>query len=202
MQPFTRLVATATPLRQENVDTDQVIPARFLTGTVKTGLGSHLFNDWRYRGDGSPDPCFVLNDPRFEGARILIAGRNFGCGSSREHAPWALTDYGFRAIIAPSFADIFCNNALKNSLLPVALPSQTVSDLMGRVEADPRLEIVIDLASQTVTVDDGAALSFEIDPFRKQCLLEGLDDIGYALKRQASIAAYEQTASPSALSYA
>lgn len=191
-QPFTRLVARALPLRQENVDTDQVIPARFLTGTVKTGLGEHLFHDWRYLPDGSANPAFVLNDARYHGAQILIAGANFGCGSSREHAPWALVDYGFRAILAPSFADIFNNNALKNSLLPVALPADVIEALMARVEADPGLDIVIDLAARSVVLPGSAPLGFEIDPFRQRCLLEGLDDIGYTLTHASAITAYEQ----------
>ena len=191
MNPFITLNATAVPLRAENVDTDQIIPARFLTAVTKAGMGQGLFAAWRYLPDGSLNPDFVLNRPEYAGAQILIAGKNFGSGSSREHAVWALTDFGFRAVIAPSFADIFYNNALKNGLLPIPLPESVVSMLMDSVEEDPSLTFFIDLPNQTLTLPDGQQYIFEIDPYRKQCLMEGLDDLGYLLANLAAIEAYE-----------
>ena len=191
MNPFITLNATAVPLRAENVDTDQIIPARFLTAVTKAGMGQGLFAAWRYLPDGSLNPDFVLNRPEYAGAQILIAGKNFGSGSSREHAVWALTDFGFRAVIAPSFADIFYNNALKNGLLPIPLPESVVSMLMDSVEEDPSLAFFIDLPNQTLTLPDGQQYTFEIDPYRKQCLMEGLDDLGYLLANLAAIEAYE-----------
>jgi 3-isopropylmalate/(R)-2-methylmalate dehydratase small subunit len=180
------------PLNRNHVDTDQIIPARFLKGTTKTGLGKHLFQDWRYESDDAPRADFVLNDPRYGGPRpILVAAHNFGCGSSREHAPWALKDYGFRAIIAISFADIFRNNALKNGLLAVALPEAAVLRLLAELEADPGLEVTIDLPAQRVTLPNQSPQAFDLDPYRKQCLIEGLDDIGYALRHLPEIEAYE-----------
>lgn len=190
-QPFTVLQAAAVPLRQENIDTDQVIPARFLKGTSKTGLGASLFYDLRFDNAEQPVPGFPLNQPQYQGANILLAGDNFGCGSSREHAPWALTDYGFKAIIAPSFADIFKNNALKNQLLPVALPVSVVESLMQAVELNPSLTITVDLPNQQVTAPGLEPVLFDIESFRKQCLLEGLDDIGYTLQHADKITAYE-----------
>ncbi len=195
MQPFTKLTATAVPLRAENVDTDQIIPARYLTAVTKAGMGDGLFSAWRYQADGTPNPEFVLNHPEHQGAEVLIAGRNFGSGSSREHAVWALTEYGFRAVIAPNFADIFYNNSLKNGLLLVALPEETVNMLWDLVEEEPETTISIDLEQQTVTLPDGQQMKFEIDPFRKQCLLRGLDDMGYLLDKEEAIRAYETTAS-------
>lgn len=192
MQPFVTLTATAIPLRAENVDTDQIIPARYLTAVTKAGMGDGLFAAWRYGPDGAPIPDFVLNQPQFAGAAILVAGRNFGSGSSREHAVWALTEYGFRAVIAPAFADIFYNNSLKNGLLPVALPEEQVALLWDLVEEQPDTAIAIDLAAQTVTLPDGQQASFAIDPYRKTCLLHGLDDLGYLLSKEQEIAAYEQ----------
>lgn len=192
MRPFTVLTATAVPLRAENVDTDQIIPARYLTAVTKAGMGEGLFAAWRYDGDGRPRPDFVLNRPEYAGAQILIAGRNFGSGSSREHAVWALTEYGFRAVISPGFADIFYNNALKNGLLPVVLPDAVVNRLFDRVEAQPDSLITIDLAAQTVRLPDGEEVTFAIDPYRKLCLLQGLDDLGYLLAQEEAIAAYEQ----------
>lgn len=192
MPPFTVLTATAAPLRAENVDTDQIIPARYLTAVTKAGMGEGLFAAWRYDGDGRPRPDFVLNRPEYAGAQILIAGRNFGSGSSREHAVWALTEYGFRAVISPGFADIFYNNALKNGLLPVVLPDAVVNRLFDRVEAQPDSLITIDLAAQTVRLPDGEEVTFAIDPYRKLCLLQGLDDLGYLLAQEEAIAAYEQ----------
>ncbi len=192
MTPFTVLTATAVPLRAENVDTDQIIPARYLTAVTRAGMGEGLFAAWRYDADGRPRPDFVLNRPEYAGAQILIAGRNFGSGSSREHAVWALTEYGFRAVISPGFADIFYNNALKNGLLPVVLPETVVHALWDRVEAEPRSPITIDLAAQTVRLPDGEVLTFAIDPYRKLCLLQGVDDLGYLLAQEEAIAAYER----------
>jgi len=191
MEPFKKLSATAAPLRAENVDTDQIIPARFLTAVTKEGMGDGLFSSWRYNADGSPKAEFVLNQPQFNGADILIAGRNFGSGSSREHAVWALTEYGFRCVITPGFADIFYNNSLKNGLLPVALPEETINMLLDLVEEDPEIKITVDLESQRVTLPDGQTHSFDIDPFRKICLLEGLDDLGYILSKTDAIEAHE-----------
>jgi len=194
VQPFTSLTATAVPLRAENVDTDQIIPARYLTAVTKAGMGDGLFAAWRYGSDGAPDPEFVLNQAQHAGAEILVAGRNFGSGSSREHAVWALTEYGFRAVIAPTFADIFYNNSLKNGLLPVALPEEQVAMLWDLVDEQPDTVIAIDLAAQTVTLPDGQQVGFAIDPYRKTCLLDGLDDLGYLLSKGPQIAAYEQQA--------
>ncbi len=191
MEPIKKLTATAVPLRAENVDTDQIIPARYLTAVTKAGMGDGLFSSWRYNPDGSPKPDFVLNNPEYAGGEILIAGRNFGSGSSREHAVWALTEYGFRSVITPGFADIFYNNSLKNGLLPVALPEETVNMLLDLVEEAPETRITVDLAAQTVTLPDGQQLGFEIDPFRKICLLEGIDDLGYIMKKADEITAHE-----------
>jgi len=191
VHPFTTLISTAVPMRAENVDTDQIIPARYLTAVTKAGMGDGLFAAWRYETDGSPKPAFVLNVPEYQGAEILIAGRNFGSGSSREHAVWALTEYGFRAVIAPGFADIFYNNSLKNGLLPVTLPEDQVAMLWDLVEEQPDTAISIDLEAQTVTLPDGQQSSFNIDPYLKVCLLQGLDDLGYLLAQAPAIAAYE-----------
>jgi len=191
MQPIQKITATAVPLRAENVDTDQIIPARFLTAVTKAGMGDGLFSSWRYNPDGSPKPDFPLNQPEYKGGKILIAGRNFGSGSSREHAVWALTEYGFQSVITPGFADIFYNNSLKNGLLLVALPEATVNMLLDLVEEEPDTQITVDLASQTVTLPDGQTLGFDIDPFRKICLMEGVDDLGYIMKKTDAIAAYE-----------
>lgn len=191
MKPFNKLKATAVPLRQENVDTDQVIPAKYLTAVTKEGMGDGLFSAWRYQEDGSPNPDFVLNKPEHQSAEILIAGRNFGSGSSREHAVWALTEYGFRTVIAPAFADIFSNNSLKNGLLLAPLPEEKVNMLWDLIEEEPETEISIDLENQMVTLPDGQQIGFDIDPFRKKCLQEGLDDLGYLLSKDAQIAAHE-----------
>lgn len=191
MNPFNKLAATAMPLRQENVDTDQVIPAKYLTAVTKEGMGDGLFSAWRYNADGSDNADFVLNDPLFKGSEILVAGRNFGSGSSREHAVWALTEYGFRAVIAPVFADIFYNNSLKNGLLPIALPEDVVNMLWDLIEEDPTTQISVNLETQTVTLPDGQTHSFDIDPFRKTCLQEGLDDLGYILAQDDAISAHE-----------
>ena len=191
MQPFTELRATALPLRMENVDTDQIIPAKFLTAVTKEGMGDGLFSWLRYDVDGAPRKDFVLNDPAYAGAEILVAGRNFGSGSSREHAVWALTDYGFRVVIAPSHADIFYNNSLKNGLLPIPLPEETVNMLWDLIEEEPATTIYVNLAEQRVELPDGQQFSFEIDDFRKHCLLNGLDDLGYISSKEAAIAAHE-----------
>ncbi len=191
MEKFQTLTASAVPLRAENVDTDQIIPARYLTAVTKEGMGNGLFSSWRYNPDGSPKADFVLNQSEYNSGEVLIAGRNFGSGSSREHAVWALTEYGFKAVIAPVFADIFYNNSLKNGLLPVPLPEATVNMLLDLVEEEPETQVVINLRNQTVTLPDGQMLSFPIDPFRKLCLLNGVDDLGYIQSKDAGITAYE-----------
>jgi 3-isopropylmalate/(R)-2-methylmalate dehydratase small subunit len=191
MQAFQALTAAAVPLRMENVDTDQIIPAKYLTAVTKEGMGLGLFSWIRYNPDGSPKADFVLNKPEFSGAEILIAGRNFGSGSSREHAVWALTDYGFRCVISPGFADIFYNNSLKNGLLPVTLPEEVVNMLWDLVEEEPDTQINVDLVSQTVALPDGQVHRFDIDPFRRLCLLNGVDDLGYIMSKADAIAAHE-----------
>lgn len=179
------------PLRAENVDTDQIIPARFLTAVTKAGMGEGLFAAWRYDSSGELNSQFVLNQPQYKGAQVLIAGQNFGSGSSREHAVWALTDYGFRAVITPGFADIFYSNSMKNGLLPITLPEDTVDMLLDLVEEAPDTHVLIDLSAQVVILPDGQQSPFDIDPYRKQCLLEGLDDLGYLLAQETDIATYE-----------
>jgi 3-isopropylmalate/(R)-2-methylmalate dehydratase small subunit len=179
------------PLPMNNVDTDQIIPARFLKTISKQGLDKQLFNDWRYDAQGNSKPDFILNQPRVKGAQILLAGDNFGCGSSREHAPWALTQFGFRAVISTSFADIFKQNSLKNALLPIVFPADAHAALFAMVDRDPDTEVTVDLATQSVTLPDGGKVEFPIDPFSKHCLLEGVDELGYILKNEAAIAAYE-----------
>ena len=192
MAEFKTLTSTAVPLRAENVDTDQIIPAKYLTAISKAGMGDGLFSAWRYNLDGgSPNPSFPLNQAQFKGAQILIAGTNFGSGSSREHAVWALTEYGFRSVITPKFADIFYNNSLKNGLLPVALSEEVVNQLLETVEKNPTFKITVDLPSQTVMLENGETHSFEIDPFRKLCLLEGVDDLGYIQKQDNAINNFE-----------
>ncbi|MBN1287030.1 MAG: 3-isopropylmalate dehydratase small subunit [Anaerolineae bacterium] len=179
------------PLPVENVDTDQIIPARFLKTVDKAGLGDNLFADWRYDAGGNPKPGFVLNEPVYRGAQILLAGNNFGCGSSREHAPWALAGYGFKAVISTHFADIFRNNALKNGLLPIVVDEATHRQLFSLVDEDPATAVTVDLAAQTLTLPDGRAVEFPIDPFAKHCLLVGVDQLGYILSLESEIAAYE-----------
>jgi 3-isopropylmalate/(R)-2-methylmalate dehydratase small subunit len=191
MAQFTTLTARALPLRVDNIDTDQIVPARYLKTTDKSGLGSGLFADWRYQADGSPRPEFPLNDGRYAGAQILVAGDNFGCGSSREHAPWALADYGFRAVISTSFADIFRNNSLKNGLLPIIVEPSTHAGILNMVTDDPACELTIDLASQQVRLPDGSQASFPIDAFSKKCLLNGIDELGYLLSFEEQIASFE-----------
>ena len=178
-------------LDRVNVDTDQIIPKQFLKRIERTGFGEFLFYDWRFNPDGSPKPEFVLNQPQFRDATILLARANFGCGSSREHAPWALLDYGFRSIIAPSFADIFYNNCFKNGMLPVVVSEEQVEKLFQRVAASPGYELTVDLERQWVTDDDGLRFSFDIDPFRRECLLGGLDDIGLTLQHEDKIREHE-----------
>ena len=199
MQAFTKLTSTGMPLRVENVDTDQIIPARYLTAVTQAGMGEGLFSWWRYNRDGSPNQDFVLNQPQFEGAEVLVAGRNFGIGSSREHAVWALSQHGFRAVISSAFADIFYNNSLKNGLLPIQLAEESVAHLLDLIEELPQTEFAIDLARQTVELPQigGSQNSwtFEIDPFRKQCLIRGLDDLGYLLDKEEQISAFEAAAS-------
>ncbi|MCA1849944.1 MAG: 3-isopropylmalate dehydratase small subunit [Acidobacteria bacterium] len=191
MRPFHTHTGLVAPLDQPNVDTDQIIPKQFLKRIERTGFGQFLFYDWRYRPDGELNPSFALNDPRYAGASLLVAGRNFGCGSSREHAAWALADYGFRAIIAPSFADIFANNCVKNGLLPVTLAEEKVEELVRRARQEEGYRLAVDLERCVVEDAVGFSASFEIDDFRRHCLLEGLDDIGLTLRHEAEIAAYE-----------
>lgn len=193
MKPFEKVTARVAPLDQPNVDTDQIVPKQFLKRVERTGFGQFLFYDWRFQPDGSPNPDFVLNQPRYQGAQILLTRENFGCGSSREHAPWALLDYGFRVLIAPSFADIFKTNCFKNGILPVELPAEVVDDLFRRVYAQEGYRLTVDLQEQTLAGEDGFFTRFEIDPFRKKCLLEGLDDIGLTLQYEHKIAEYEAT---------
>jgi 3-isopropylmalate/(R)-2-methylmalate dehydratase small subunit len=188
MKPFTNFESRLVPLPINNIDTDQIIPARFLKTTSKLGLDKQLFNDWRYDAAGNANPDFVLNQPRAQGAQVLLAGDNFGCGSSREHAPWALTQFGFRAVISTSFADIFKGNALKNSLLPIVVPGDVHAELFA---APADATVKIDLANQTLTTPAGRVVTFPIDGFSKHCLLEGIDELGYILQHEAQIAAYE-----------
>lgn len=191
MEPIRTFESTLVALPAENIDTDQIIPARFLKVTDKAGLGEALFADWRYRDDGSPDPDFPLNRPEARGAEVLVAGDNFGCGSSREHAPWALTGWGLRAILSTSFADIFKNNALKNGLLPIELEPAVHAKLMRDVQADRAAKVKVDLADQSVTLPDGSKVTFQVDPFAKRCLLEGVDQLGYLLGFDEQIKAFE-----------
>jgi 3-isopropylmalate/(R)-2-methylmalate dehydratase small subunit len=193
MEKFTAFESWVAVLPVDNIDTDQIIPARFLKTTSKAGLGDQLFYDWRYDADGNPKPDFVLNRPPGNRAQVLLAGDNFGCGSSREHAPWALTQFGFKAVISTSFADIFKGNALKNALLPIVVPAEIHSRLLKMLEADPLGTVRVDLASQTLTLPDGAAVEFPVDPFAKTCLLEGVDELGFLLKHEAEIAAFEES---------
>jgi 3-isopropylmalate/(R)-2-methylmalate dehydratase small subunit len=190
MAQFTKLTSRVIPLSVNDIDTDQIIPARFLKATDKNSMGDNLFADWRYNNDGTPKPDFILNKPETAGAQILLAGDNFGCGSSREHAPWALTGYGFRAVISTSFADIFTNNALKNGLLPIIVDQKTHQDLFDIIKKTPRTELTVDLASQTLSYPDGS-VSFPIDPFNKTCLLNGVDELGYILGFEKEITAFE-----------
>src|SRR5512141_1124249 len=191
MAQFTTLTSRVVPLPVNDIDTDQIIPARYLKAVDKNGMGDNLFADWRYNSDGSPKADFVLNKPESTGCQILLAGDNFGCGSSREHAPWALTSYGFRAVISTSFADIFRNNALKNGLIPIIVDEETHRMLFEYVEEVPNAELTVDLASQTLSFENGS-VHFPIDPFSKACLLNGVDELGYILNFEKQIAAFEQ----------
>jgi len=192
MEPIKTFTAKIVALPVENVDTDQIIPARFLRTTNKNGLGDGLFSDWRYNADGSPKPDFVLNRPDIQGAQVLVAGNNFGCGSSREHAPWALQGYGFKAVISTYFADIFKNNSLKNGLLPIVVDNETYHQLVSLFEEDPTATVTVDLSSQMLTLPGGQRVSFPIDPFAKHCLLNGVDQLGFLLAEDPAIAAYEE----------
>lgn len=200
MKKFTLHTGLVVPMDRENVDTDAIIPKQFLKSIRRTGFGPNLFDEWRYLDKGEPgkpesarqpNPDFVLNLPRYQGASILLTRKNFGCGSSREHAPWALEQYGFRAILAPSFADIFFNNSFKNGLLPIVLPEETISLLFDEVQATPGYQLTIDLPRQIITRPQGAEIPFEIQSFRKECLINGWDDIGLTLRHKDKIAAFE-----------
>ena len=194
MTPFTTLTGIAAPMPLVNIDTDMIIPKQFLKTIARTGLGKNLFDEMRYNLDGSEKPDFVLNQPAYRHAEIIVAGENFGCGSSREHAPWALLDFGIRAVIAPSYADIFYSNCFKNGILPIVLPEGQVAVLMDDAQKGANARITVDLAAQTVTSSDGHSFHFEVDPFRKHCLLNGLDDIDLTLEKSAAIDAFEKTA--------
>jgi 3-isopropylmalate/(R)-2-methylmalate dehydratase small subunit len=192
MEKITTFTSRMVPLLVNDIDTDQLIPARFLKVTDKKGLGANLFSDWRYNSDGSPKEDFILNQPEAKDAGILLAGDNFGCGSSREHAPWALTDFGFKAVISTSFADIFKNNSLKNGLLPIVVSPQVHAELQAALKKDPAAQVTIDLASQTLMLPNGTSYTFPIDSFAKTCLLQGIDELGYLLTLEDRIAAYEK----------
>jgi 3-isopropylmalate/(R)-2-methylmalate dehydratase small subunit len=194
MQKFTKLTGVAAPLPMINVDTDMIIPKQFLKTIKRTGLGKHLFSEMRYDQAGKENADFVLNKPAYRKATILVTGDNFGCGSSREHAPWALLDYGFRCVIAPNFADIFFNNTFKNGILPIKLPQADVDKLMDDAKRGANATVTVDLEKQEITGPDGGVIKFEIDPFRKKCLLEGLDDIGLSLQKGKAIDAFEANA--------
>jgi 3-isopropylmalate/(R)-2-methylmalate dehydratase small subunit len=193
MQPFTTLTGVAAPMPLVNIDTDMIIPKQFLKTIQRSGLGKNLFDEMRYDRQGNETPDFVLNQPAYRNAEILVAGDNFGCGSSREHAPWALLDFGIRCVISTSFADIFHGNCFKNGILPIVLPQEQVDVLMDEARKGANARISVDLAEQTVTTSDGTVFGFEIDPFRKHCLLNGLDDIGLTLEKAAAIDAFEST---------
>ena len=204
MKKFTTVDAIVAPMDRPNVDTDAIIPKQFLKSIKRSGFGPNLFDEWRYLDIGEPgqdnskrplNEDFILNQARFQGAGILLARENFGCGSSREHAPWALEDYGFRVVIAPSFADIFFNNCFKNGILPIVLDEKTVDDLFRAVDKEPGYKLIVDLHDQDITTPDGTKISFDVDSYRKHCLLEGLDDIGLTLQHVDDIRAYEQSRS-------
>lgn len=199
MKPFTTLTATAAPLPIMNVDTDMIIPKQFLKTIKRTGLGVNLFDEMRFDDQGNEIADFVLNQPAYRNAEILVAGENFGCGSSREHAPWALLDFGIRCVIAPSFADIFFNNCFKNGILPIALPAEDVNKLMDDASNGANAKLTVDLQSQAITRPDGSTISFDVEPFRKHCLMNGLDDIALTLEKSTSIDRFEasqQTSEP------
>jgi 3-isopropylmalate/(R)-2-methylmalate dehydratase small subunit len=192
MQAYRRETGVVAPLDRVNVDTDQIIPKQFLKRIERTGFGQFAFFDWRYKDDGTLNPDFELNTPEYRDATVLVAGRNFGCGSSREHAPWALEDMGFRTIIAPSYADIFYNNCLKNGMLPITLPEEMVKEIMSRAQERPGYRLTVDLEKETIEDEEGVVAHFEVDEFRRHCLLDGLDDIGLTLQHADAIANYEQ----------
>ena len=191
MEKFTTLTGVAAPMDIINVDTDMIIPKQFLKTIQRSGLGVHAFSEMRYNADGSENPDFVLNKPAYRNAKVLVAGDNFGCGSSREHAPWAILDFGIKCVISTSFADIFYNNCFKNGILPIVLPQEDVDKLMDDAGRGANATVTIDLESQTITGPDGGEVKFEMDPFRKHCLLNGLDDIGLSMEKEASISAHE-----------
>ncbi|MFX0542272.1 3-isopropylmalate dehydratase small subunit [Roseovarius sp. S4756] len=195
MEKFTKISGIAAPMPMINIDTDMIIPKQFLKTIKRSGLGVNLFDEMRYDDDGKEIPDFVLNKPAYRDAEILVAGDNFGCGSSREHAPWAIKDFGIRCVIAPSFADIFYNNCFKNGILPIALPQEQVDVLMAEAQKGANARIEVDLEAQTVTTSEGDVISFEIDAFKKHCLLEGLDDIGLTMEKAAAIDSFEASAS-------
>ena len=190
-EPFRSITSPVVPLARNDVDTDQIIPARFLKTVNRAGLGDQLFNDWRYLADGSPNPQFVLNRPPMAGRAVLLAGDNFGCGSSREHAPWALMAWGFRAVVSSSFADIFRNNALKNGLLPIEVPPEELARLFALVEAEPDAAVTVDLEAEELRLPDGSAIGFHVDGFARRMILDGTDELGYLLSLEDRIAAYE-----------
>jgi 3-isopropylmalate/(R)-2-methylmalate dehydratase small subunit len=191
MDKFTEMTGVAAPMDMINIDTDMVIPKQYLTTVERTGLGKGLFHEMRYNKDGSDNPDFVLNKPAYKNATILVAGENFGCGSSREHAPWALLDFGFRCVIAPSFADIFYNNCFKNGILPIRLPQEDVDKLMDDAERGANAIVTVDLESQTITGPDGGEITFEVEEFKKHCLLNGLDDVGLTMEHEDKITSFE-----------
>ena len=193
MDKFTTLTGVAAPLPMVNVDTDMIIPKQFLKTIKRTGLGVNLFDEMRYDDNGNENPDFVLNKPAYRNAQVLVAGENFGCGSSREHAPWALLDFGIRCVIAPSFADIFYNNCFKNGILPITLPQEEVDKLMDDAQRGANAVLTVDLENQTISGPDGGAIAFEVDPFKKECLLKGLDDIGLTLKNETAIGQFEES---------
>lgn len=192
MNKFTTHTGLAVPLYQANIDTDQIIPKQFLKSIKRTGFGANLFNDWRFNSDGTPNPDFVLNNPRYEGGSVLLAGKNFGCGSSREHAPWALEDYGFRVVISSAFADIFYNNCFKIGMLPIILDEEKVAELVKKSETLEEYQLSVDLENQKISDEFGFESTFDVDEFRKYCLLNGLDDIGLTLQNADKISAYEK----------
>lgn len=192
MQKFTTQTGLVVPLYQANIDTDQIIPKQFLKSIKRTGFGANLFNDWRFNSDGTPNPDFVLNNPKYQGASVLLAGKNFGCGSSREHAPWALEDYGFRVVIASAFADIFYNNCFKIGLLPIILPEEQVAELVKKAETLEDYQLTVDLENQKITDEFGFETNFTVDEFRKYCLINGLDDIGLTLQHADRISEFEK----------
>jgi len=191
MKQFKKHTGLVAPLDRANIDTDQIIPKQFLKRIERTGFGEFLFYDWRYLPDGQPNPSFVLNEPRYKGASILVADKNFGCGSSREHAPWALGEFGFRVIIAPSFADIFANNCFKNGMLPITLTHEQVQEIMRRAQQGEGYELTVDLERQTIEDSEGLSILFVVSEFQRYCLLEGLDDIGLTLRHEDLIREYE-----------